>query len=101
MPHHNGVLAELFPCVCFQDLATSLIVEELELEQAQCFAPIDWCLDLLGLDDGCTMLPQWTALVGVLEGLKPAALEWLTLAAIDGLSQTYEAAMVADRAVAS
>ena len=85
--------------VCSQAIAFSLVLIEEHLETRQLFRPIDWILELLGLEGGYTMLPRWDALVGLIEEASEAARAWLTLIHVAGIWTAWEALEASEAAV--
>ena len=85
--------------VCSQAIAFSLVLIEERLEARQLFRPIDWILELVGLESGYTMLPRWDALVGLIEEASEAARDWLTLIHVAGIWTAWEALEASEAAV--
>ena len=63
MTFQAAISADRYTCACPQDIAFTLVREELTLEERQHYAPIDWVLDLLDIAEWATMLPNWRTLV--------------------------------------
>ena len=84
---------------CPQDIAFSLVLIEERLEAAMTFAPIDWVLELLGLEDGYTMLPRWDALLELIEDASEMARDWLTLIHVAGIWTAWESLEASEAAV--
>ena len=85
-------------CACPQDIAFSLVLIEERLEAQMTFAPIDWMLELLGMEAGY-MLPAWAALLELIEDASEMARDWLTTIHVAGIWAAWEALEASETAV--
>ena len=93
MPYEAAISADRYTCACPQDIALTLVREELLLEARMSFEAIDWLLDLLAIAEWATMLPNWRTLVELVAAAPAHIADWLMLCHVEGIETAHAAAL--------